>query len=172
MDGAARYSRTSATDAPGLSPRGRGSPGRNCRSRSLRGSIPAWTGQPCRPPRMRCWTTVYPRVDGAAAGGVRLRVRIVGLSPRGRGSHTRNYTTAIRGRSIPAWTGQPPRRTAGRRPARVYPRVDGAAVSAAGRESYQCGLSPRGRGSPPAPSVDDWATRSIPAWTGQPRRRG
>ena len=69
-------------------PRGRGSPIRRTVRHTVRGFIPARTGEPrsragpCRPRR------VHPRADGEAATSLNSHPAWQGSSPRGRGSHT------------------------------------------------------------------------------------
>ena len=115
----------------GLSPRGRGNPGRASVARPGDGSIPAWAGKP----RRREWcaraTTVYPRVGGETyavplvASGVAARVY-----PRVGGETSAGVirVSAINGRVYPRVGGE----TSEQVPApsdfakpQVYPRVGG-----------------------------------------------
>ena len=91
----------------GLSPRGRGSPRRHVHGRGLRGSIPAWAGEPTR--RAGTWTAsrVYPRVGGGAVHTRASPCPRRGLSPRGRGSRLVVADHSRGRRSIPAWAGEP-----------------------------------------------------------------
>ena len=94
---------------PGLSPRGRGNPGRWAKIPENTGSIPAWTGEPHRETWVAWPEKVYPRVDGGTAidqPGVR---GVGGLSPRGRGNPHRHHVQPMLLGSIPAWTGEPGR---------------------------------------------------------------
>ena len=114
-----------------------------------------------------------------------------GLSPRGRGSQRETRDGRMISRSIPAWAGEPTKSDLVGPVPGVYPRVGGGAVCRSGDGGSACGLSPRGRGSPPRPHAigaimglsprgrgspdvtvqqpDD--SRSIPAWAGEPRSR-
>ena len=56
-----------------------------------------------------------------------------------------------------------------RRSSRVYPRVDGGTFTAPIPAATVQGLSPRGRGNRANVTVCCPVTRSIPAWTGEPR---
>ena len=71
-------------------------------------------------------------------------------------------------RSIPAWAGQPFDRKIVTDLDRVYPRVGGATGQHRRGQTYDAGLSPRGRGNPPRFHGRGAAMRSIPAWAGQP----
>ena len=131
-------------------------------------SIPAWAGEPppgdSRMGRLR----VYPRVGGGAASEVLTISPDYGLSPRGRGSHSRPAAGRQGLGSIPAWAGEPGVR--GRRPdlAAVYPRVGGGATTQRARNCHSEGLSPRGRGSHLSFPLGLFWFRSIPAWAGEP----
>ena len=155
--------------APGLSPRGRGTPGRLRRSRSAARSIPAWAGNPSSgaAPRRPLW--VYPRVGGEPDRPAPLSNVLEGLSPRGRGTRLVRGQRRVLRRSIPAWAGNP---TGGPAPApaqRVYPRVGGEPVYALRSVAGEQGLSPRGRGTPCQCAPMPLSGRSIPAWAGNPR---
>ena len=69
----------------GLSPRVRGILPVQRRQVRRRGSIPACTGNPCRPPPAAPAAQVYPRVYGESAVGVVSSAEMAGLSPRVRG---------------------------------------------------------------------------------------
>ena len=89
VGGGAFRSETPISSTRGLSPRGRGSLGREKLPTILVGSIPAWAGEP----RQRRFADrpggVYPRVGGGAHGWSLATRLLKGLSPRGRGSHRR-----------------------------------------------------------------------------------
>ena len=72
-----------------------------------------------------------------------------GLSPRGRGNHTRSQTTPVARRSIPAWAGEPTMASIFACRAWVYPRVGGGTFIDRMRRI-------------------SWLTGSIPAWAGEP----
>ena len=113
-------------DGRGLSPRGRGNPEHVVNGNVHHRSIPAWAGQPLASGAGVRPREVYPRVGGATrARGPGMGQRR-GLSPRGRGNLVEIACMDGKGRSIPAWAGQP--FPTGRPPygLRVYPRVGGA----------------------------------------------
>ena len=70
-----------------------------------------------------------------------------GLSPRVRGNHGLPVLDIDESGSIPACAGEPAVDLGLLRGAEVYPRVCGGTVARCGRESRQCGLSPRVRGN-------------------------
>ena len=154
---------------PGLSPRGRGNPSVEPLQILPVGSIPAWAGQP-RPAGSRPGTqSVYPRVGGATYVPCKDVGECRGLSPRGRGNHSRGKLSKGRIGSIPAWAGQPGPITLAPSLPPVYPRVGGATLRRFWGRSFPWGLSPRGRGNR-VPGVHSLGLdRSIPAWAGQPR---
>ena len=152
----------------GLSPRGRGNPPSSGSKLQHEGSIPAWAGQP-RWVRAECLDTmVYPRVGGATSDAGAVIGTNAGLSPRGRGN--RAYFAGVGAclRSIPAWAGQPQPSRAAPAERTVYPRVGGATTTVKGGTGGEDGLSPRGRGNPRCSRRPPPASRSIPAWAGQP----
>ncbi len=156
---------------PGLSPRGRGSPGQAEAWCGVDGPIPAWAGQPRTPPSRLLTRRAYPRVGGAAPGLSFSESARQGLSPRGRGSLPLHQPAAGHHGPIPAWAGQPPACPSTRTPGRAYPRVGGAASKASLSGSRIRGLSPRGRGSPDGPREGLDGVGPIPAWAGQPAGR-
>ena len=154
----------------GLSPRGRGNPGRAPAAGGGVGSIPAWAGKPRSSIRTECRSRVYPRVGGETKD-TRSAVSVaLGLSPRGRGNHAGAWSAGRIGGSIPAWAGKPPQRLRSTPTTRVYPRVGGETSSCQGSGAQVKGLSPRGRGNPGTPDTVATYTRSIPAWAGKPTR--
>ncbi len=86
VGGGTKSQRPSAMVVPGLSPRGRGNRGDDDQRSQIRGSIPAWAGEPgvTFPSCQRKW--VYPRVGGGTAPARDTTTRSGGLSPRGRGN--------------------------------------------------------------------------------------
>jgi len=145
-------------DAPGLSPRVRGSRGFAAGPNRLTGSIPACAGEPCFFPQRQRGIGVYPRVCGGAGDDQPARQPARGLSPRVRGSqldifsHVRDsgLSPRVRGSpmissmfdanagSIPACAGEPPSANTTAPACRVYPRVCGGA-----RFTSSAGLAPR-----------------------------
>ena len=89
------------------------------------GSIPAWAGEPWCKRSRRPIPRVYPRVGGGTGGGVLNAKEVCGLSPRGRGNHCYPPPNNNRGRSIPAWAGEPLDADPLADPKEVYPRVGG-----------------------------------------------
>ena len=152
----------------GLSPRGRGN--RNCKVHLAAGcrSIPAWAGEPGLPVQRRATSGVYPRVGGGTARINSGNRRPVGLSPRGRGNPFPCNNVELSHRSIPAWAGEPVRRSFSPSPQGVYPRVGGGTIPIQPRPKPITGLSPRGRGNPAGGRRRRHRQRSIPAWAGEP----
>ena len=154
----------------GLSPRGRGNLDQSVQDKDALGSIPAWAGKPVKSPTLLRLCRVYPRVGGETLHPTGDSESTTGLSPRGRGNRPRHQIGRGRSRSIPAWAGKPAATCSGGRTRRVYPRVGGETPLIFQERTPAEGLSPRGRGNPPA---HGWVTTwrgSIPAWAGKPRR--
>ena len=167
--GEATPGRGVAKGAHGLSPRVRGSPGRDGRGRERRGSIPACAGKPCPRVRARDRCGVYPRVCGEASVTIPPAGKASGLSPRVRGSPAYRRRARTLPGSIPACAGKPRCGQPWSPACWVYPRVCG---EAAGRPSCATGLrglSPRVRGSPQEEGVEVASQGSIPACAGKPR---
>ena len=90
-----------------------------------------------------------------------------GLSPRGRGNRGGLRIAPVLYGSIPAWAGEPGRRTLEDPGSRVYPRVGGG-TSVPDASLIGEGLSPRGRGNRIRTIRKARKRRSIPAWAGEP----
>ena len=131
----------------GLSPRGRGNPGRAADAVLEHWSIPAWAGKPPSAPSARARIRVYPRVGGETGGDDGDAEERAGLSPRGRGNLDVTYQDVAAKRSIPAWAGKPAAEDEEGADARVYPRVGGETTLRSRRRAAAAGLSPRGRGN-------------------------
>ena len=113
---------------------------------------------------------VHPRVGGGA-GRVRINIEpIWGPSPRGRGSHHRPGPGQHHPGSIPAWAGEPSCRACPSPRPWVHPRVGGGALDGAALAIQDGGPSPRGRGSLQRRCPEGYASGSIPAWAGEPRK--
>jgi len=155
----------------GLSPRARGSRKRSSLSSSIRGSIPAGTGEPncLRPVFGVC--RVYPRGHGGASPGLHGCSRHEGLSPRARGSHEGACPGRAPCGSIPAGTGEPCAVCSPTCSPRVYPRGHGGALPEVKLSLRIRGLSPRARGSLSEYTAPDDFEGSIPAGTGEPSLR-
>ena len=95
-------------------------------------------------------------------------MRVLGLSPRVRGSLRVKLDDNAVIRSIPACAGEPRRRHSRPRLAGVYPRVCGGAVDPRPSHRAGGGLSPRVRGSPRRFARSRNVARSIPACAGEP----
>ena len=154
----------------GLSPRGRGNPVRGVVVHLLRGSIPAWAGEPRDGAAVCPRWAVYPRVGGGTWTSISTIWWACGLSPRGRGNPRRASSLRESWRSIPAWAGEPPIPSGSARIYAVYPRVGGGTRRGADHMQAARGLSPRGRGNQRATSFANSRNGSIPAWAGEPRK--
>ena len=155
----------------GLSPRVRGIQTDCSRHIASWRSIPACTGNPAPPAQGPVCIGVYPRVYGESFPNRLFSNPVTGLSPRVRGIQQRRLDGAGQHGSIPACTGNPPRRPATATTAWVYPRVYGESSTTRWGACRYRGLSPRVRGIPaPSPSRNR-TTGSIPACTGNPPSR-
>ena len=155
----------------GLSPRGRGNRRYGCGSIPIRGSIPAWAGEPLPACSRHDTAGVYPRVGGGTACVGIGHGQVTGLSPRGRGNLRAHYERVGNGGSIPAWAGEPTLPASPAAIAAVYPRVGGGTMGSQKEVERSAGLSPRGRGNLPALRSSLRLSRSIPAWAGEPAQR-
>ena len=113
------------------------------------GSIPAYAGEPHTAAGLPRPGVVYPRVCGGTTCGLRPGDSVEGLSPRMRGNLPRSSPASGQHRSIPAYAGEPVRRTAAGRRAGVYPRVCGGTLRCRSSPAALEGLSPRMRGNRP-----------------------
>ena len=93
----------------GLSPRSRGSLDARIGDKVELGSIPALTGKPLASSPASRYDEVYPRAHGEAACSGDCMDKLVGLSPRSRGSRLAPDGRGVLAGSIPALTGKPPR---------------------------------------------------------------
>ena len=134
-------------------------------------SIPAYAGEPS--PILCGGRTgrVYPRVCGGTRMWIRMRIGGEGLSPRMRGNPPAYRPVHRRARSIPAYAGEPARGLLRSPAVPVYPRVCGGTYGRILRDERTWGLSPRMRGNLPAFVISCAASRSIPAYAGEPRWR-
>ena len=135
----------------GLSPRGRGKPGRSQSQRGNHLSIPAWAGETLERWVLDNPPQVYPRVGGGNLFSLRAMSAISGLSPRGRGKRGPGPRSGAPARSIPAWAGETARAACIWPRYQVYPRVGGRNRAITLHQHQDEGLSPRGRGKRPAP---------------------
>ena len=155
----------------GLSPRVRGIPHLVGTLGTIGGSIPACTGNPSPIRGGDFSDKVYPRVYGESGSGNAGAPTWTGLSPRVRGIRRAAALPRRRTRSIPACTGNPGRCLVERLPLRVYPRVYGESTYIQAAEDALSGLSPRVRGIQEIDRPPARQDGSIPACTGNPRRR-
>ena len=156
----------------GLSPRIRGNPEFHIDRHLVYRSIPAYTGEPLWQRGRTRTRAVYPRVYGGTIRQYTMYISVSGLSPRIRGNPEFHIDRHLVYRSIPAYTGEPLWQRGRTRTRAVYPRVYGGTRMALHGEVPSLGLSPRIRGNPSPPSAWLWASGSIPAYTGEPERRG
>ncbi|CAH2603741.1 conserved protein of unknown function [Rhodovastum atsumiense] len=168
VGGGAQHLARLEADAPGPSPRGRGSRGQRGGRGVAAGSIPAWAGEPSHLCSSQFLSRVHPRVGGGAQDGGGGAVEIQGPSPRGRGSPVRTSDTSEGLRSIPAWAGEPAVARNPGRQVQVHPRVGGGAAGRLLPQSLGRGPSPRGRGSRAFMVPPVRRSGSIPAWAGEP----
>ena len=153
----------------GPSPRVRGSrcPAPSCWR--ARGSIPACAGKPSPPCHERCSLRVHPRVCGEARSKPSSVSRVMGPSPRVRGSPRGTGGGPGCSGSIPACAGKPSPADAAPTAAWVHPRVCGEALKAKADAEMEAGPSPRVRGSHDEQAGDHRGTGSIPACAGKPQ---
>ena len=152
----------------GPSPLTRGSLPRVHGRASVRGSIPAHAGQPCRRVVLPPLVGVHPRSRGAAPVARLWNRAAAGPSPLTRGSRVGvDRVLAVLG-SIPAHAGQPHGKGVDGALAGVHPRSRGAAAHPPVRHGNQQGPSPLTRGSPSYHSSPADHSGSIPAHAGQP----
>ena len=152
----------------GLSPRGRGNRIADGSAGPRYRSIPAWAGEPKGGATVTWVGQVYPRVGGGTPNRLSGQVKVLGLSPRGRGNRQGLTLFLCRFRSIPAWAGEPKAEGLCLPQVKVYPRVGGGTPPFCLGYYALPGLSPRGRGNRDAVQQGLIPERSIPAWAGEP----
>ena len=91
--------------AIGSSPRGRGTLIVEPVANRCNRFIPAWAGNAAGSPVIVATSTVHPRVGGERLIAKNPLSRMVGSSPRGRGTLTSGHVAQLLGRFIPAWAG-------------------------------------------------------------------
>ena len=97
-----------------------------------------------------------------------IAIHIEGLSPPTRGIRVTSTSDPTRGRSIPAYAGDPSRRRRRRRRHRVYPRLRGGSCPSAPSMLMPIGLSPPTRGILQLHRAGFGHIGSIPAYAGDP----
>ena len=120
--------KSTSTQAPGLSPRVRGNPREGECGPQCTGSIPACAGEPSWRVLLPISAGVYPRVCGGTVASWVGTMAHRGLSPRVRGNPSGNVSMRNR--------------------MRVYPRVCGGTADFSALSALIPGLSPRVRGNP------------------------
>ena len=152
--------------AAGSSPRGRGTP---CASRSRTCHmrfIPARAGNASSACPNQTAEPVHPRAGGERFASSYSRTRVIGSSPRGRGTPPSMRHPAITQRFIPARAGNATASSGRCRRRTVHPRAGGERFAAAPRLHGGGGSSPRGRGTPQRRSHRRRPRRFIPARAG------
>ena len=134
---------------------------------TLLGSIPAHTGERCRPCRVSQRPGVYPRTYGGTVSSTSSASVTRGLSPHIRGNARLSVNASNALGSIPAHTGE-------RRPGPirnmdpwVYPRTYGGTRPPPGLSTPATGLSPHIRGNGDLTELRLNVAGSIPAHTGE-----
>ncbi len=132
---------------PGSSPRGRGTLF-DWLARAVPGRfIPARAGNSARGSRPLSKQTVHPRAGGELDRRSSIFCRLVGSSPRGRGTHGRAQSVDSRCRFIPARAGNSKERETRTTHETVHPRAGGELEAKEHLEDASAGSSPRGRGT-------------------------
>jgi len=139
-------------DDGGPSPRGRGNLGGQDLDHQPGRAIPAWAGEPSVRIAHDPERTDHPRVGGGTTSVLLAGTRARGPSPRGRGN--------------------PSRMTPADCSAEGHPRVGGGTGEGERYAPTPGGPSPRGRGNPIRRHKRSCRDRAIPAWAGEPLRRG
>ena len=153
----------------GLSPPTRGILVSGFPYRALEGSIPAYAGDPAGSPPCRIYGKVYPRLRGGSGIGAASPARYGGLSPPTRGIHAALARVGQYLGSIPAYAGDPRKRTRGTSTAEVYPRLRGGSAINIPSIAVASGLSPPTRGIREHIRQGRIRAGSIPAYAGDPR---
>ena len=154
--------------AEGLSPHTRGNPDIPGADYTLRGSIPAHTGEPLRTRNHLIPTRVYPRTHGGTGFPSSLVPQYPGLSPHTRGNRRSRAGGWPGTGSIPAHTGEPSSTRGRCALSGVYPRTHGGTWDLGWICTAYRGLSPHTRGNRPGSAPAAVRTGSIPAHTGEP----
>ena len=155
-----------ALTSSGSSPRARGTPLDVLRRRVAERFIPACAGNArCQGATLET-PPVHPRVRGERRGTRRQRCRMIGSSPRARGTRAREDRERLAGRFIPACAGNASRPARGAGSGSVHPRVRGERGGRSAGPNRSDGSSPRARGTR-RPACDPLQPRRfIPACAG------
>ena len=151
----------------GRSPRVRGRQKGECEKETIQRSIPACAGEACSTSVFHTQRQVDPRVCGGGFVGPTCFGTTKGRSPRVRGrhffkTHDRHYCG-----SIPACAGEAERPCQTERAKEVDPRVCGGGPLKEKSSALHRGRSPRVRGRPLIPNINNAPIRSIPACAGE-----
>ena len=152
----------------GLSPRVRGTRRSRRSARARAGSIPAGAGNPSVWGRCFWLQRVYPRGCGEPFSSNVAKERVVGLSPRVRGTLEGGGASRTIVGSIPAGAGNPVLGWIEPGDGGVYPRGCGEPVPSLSRPESSRGLSPRVRGTQLHRAAKRPGPGSIPAGAGNP----
>ena len=150
----------------GSSPRGRGTLRQYWPELILRRFIPAWAGNTRAGRAARRARPVHPRVGGEHQAVSLRSARLVGSSPRGRGTPLAGPVATFDERFIPAWAGNTRYCEAPYEVRRVHPRVGGEHALLRSALRGSAGSSPRGRGTRRQAVRQQTVGRFIPAWAG------
>ena len=150
----------------GSSPRVRGTRGRQHGHRPRGRFIPARAGNTAAYHADPCEVPVHPRACGEHPLRHRRLLRLVGSSPRVRGTLALATRLALTQRFIPARAGNTSGQVSEPCMSAVHPRACGEHASTLAGISPSVGSSPRVRGTPDGSSLTDCRTRFIPARAG------
>ena len=134
--------------------------------------IPAYTGNSSRGSSPRGTGSVHPRVHGELYRRGELPDPVGGSSPRTRGTPRSQELPRRCPRFIPAYTGNSFLLSVALRPSTVHPRVHGELLNLSNNNRLDYGSSPRTRGTPFTIRYDRFASRFIPAYTGNSSASG
>ena len=150
----------------GSSPRARGTPRSGPASSSPTRIIPACAGNTSPMPHKALHAADHPRVRGEHVDHQHEPARVVGSSPRARGTRRVAYVLVALVRIIPACAGNTACKRNHGRTATDHPRVRGEHPYTPGPCSISGGSSPRARGTPRPGRVPPRRVRIIPACAG------
>ena len=145
----------------------RGNPTPPCPTGIRCTSIPAYAGEPSAPTATSESQSVYPRVCGGTAWCDSDEAVLEDLSPRMRGNLRAIEEYRKRMGSIPAYAGEPLRRSIAAILRPVYPRVCGGTPAAQYSGNTAPRLSPRMRGNRLRGRHLPGGAASIPAYAGE-----
>ena len=154
---------------PGSSPRGRGTRDGEAHRMGRERFIPARAGNTSAACRRRIARSVHPRAGGEHGSLGWNTCRVVGSSPRGRGTLSVPLTSCRRSRFIPARAGNTRWWRWPRCQRSVHPRAGGEHSSVKQMSGRDYGSSPRGRGTHRGGAALGAHGRFIPARAGNTR---